>query len=128
MHSARKHLFAVVPITALSACSAPNMEAPGDLPALSEAAQMRRLTAWQYALEHNAGGETTTWSVSGEAHGSIAPIDTAFSSTDGWCRDYEEVIADEAKRYRLVGVSCRKPGQRWLVLDVRPFTETGPAQ
>ena len=128
MHSARKHLFVVVPITALSACSAPNMEVPGDLPALSEAAQMRRLIAWQYALGHNAGGETTTWSVSGEAHGSIAPIDTVFSSTDGWCRDYEEVIADGAKRYRLVGVACRKPGQRWLVLDVRPFTETGPAQ
>ena len=127
MHSARKRLFVIVPITALSACAAPNMEAPSDLPALSEAAQMRRHTAWQDALEHNAGGQTTTWSVSG-ARGSIAPIDTVFSSTDGWCRDYEEVIADGAKRYRLVGVACRKPGQRWLVLDVRPFTETGPAQ
>jgi hypothetical protein len=65
----------------------------------------------------------TSWEVSPNLFGSIAPIETVLSSTDGWCRDYEEVIADDSRRYRLVGIACRKPGPRWLVLDVRPFVE-----
>ena len=97
--------------------------APAELPALSEAAQARRFAAWQQALEKNAGGESTTWSDRGGARGSIAPIDTVHSQTEGWCRDYEELIASGEARYRVVGIACRKPGPRWLVLDVRSFAE-----
>jgi surface antigen len=100
------------------------IERPGELPVLSETAQAKRFAALQYALEHNVSERATVWEVSPAVHGSVAPLETVFSSTDGWCRDYEEVIADGRKRYRLVGIACRNPGSRWLVLDVRPFVET----
>ena len=120
-----KYLFVIASLAAVSGCAVPNTQTPSDLPTLSQAAQKQRFAAWQHALEHNLGGETTTWRVSDDVHGSIAPIASAFSSTDGWCRDYEEVIAERTKRYRVVGIACRRPGAGWLVLDVRPFTETG---
>jgi surface antigen len=116
-------LLIIAPLVALSACAVPDMAPRSDLPSLSELAQSRRFAAWQHALEYNAAGKTTSWSVSSDVRGSIAPIETYFSTTDGWCRDYEEVIADGAKRYQVVGIACRKPDQRWLVLDVRPFIE-----
>jgi surface antigen len=117
-----KRLQVLVPLIVLAACAAPS-PTPADLPVLGDSAQARRFAAWQQALEHNTGGETTSWSDSGEVRGSIAPIDTVRSGTDGWCRDYEEVIAEGAKQYRVVGIACRKQGPRWLVLDVRAFTD-----
>ena len=123
-----KHLHLLVPLAVMAACAARNSMPESNLPVLSESAQTRRFVAWQQALEKNIGGETTSWSDSGEVRGSIAPINTVCSSIDGWCRDYEEVIADRTMRYRVVGIACRKPGPRWLVLDVRTFTEAGLAQ
>lgn len=123
-----KQLLVIASLAALSACAVPDAQTPSALPALSRAAQLQRFAAWQHALEHNAGGKTTTWNYSSSVRGSIAPIDTVRSSTDGWCRDYEEMIEDGAKRYRVVGIACRKPGPHWLVLDVRPFTEAGSVQ
>ncbi len=120
-----KHLYLLVPLAVLSACAVPGATPSSSLPSLDESAQTRRFVAWQQALERNVGGETTSWSASGDVRGSIAPIDTVYSRTDGWCRDYEEVIASRATQYRVVGIACRKPGPRWLVLDVRTFTEAG---
>ena len=122
---AMKRLFVIASLAAASGCALPYTEAPSDLPSLSQAAQKQRFAAWQHALEHNRGGETTTWNVSDDVRGSIAPVGSVFSSTYGWCRDYEEAIAEHTKRYRVVGIACRNPEERWLILDVRPFTETG---
>jgi len=99
-------------------------EQPAELPALSQTVQMKRFAALQYAMEHNVSGRATVWEVSPASRGSVAPLETEFSRTDGWCRDYEEVIVDGRQLYRLVGIACRNPGSRWLVLDVRPFAET----
>jgi surface antigen len=95
------------------------------LPALSERAQALRFATWQQAMERNVSGQTASWTDSSQLRGSIAPIETVNSTTEGWCRDYEEVIAAADKRYRVVGIACRKPGPRWLVLDVRAFNEAG---
>lgn len=122
-----KHLYMIAVMAALAACTVPNMS-PRELPPLGKLAQARRFAAWQHALEYNVSGTTSLWSVSDKLRGSIAPINTYFSHTDGWCRDYEEMIADGTKRYGLVGIACRKPGPHWLVLDVRPFTEAGADQ
>ena len=99
-------------------------ERPAELPALSQAVQMKRFAALQYAMEHNVSGGVTVWEVSHASRGSVAPLETVFSRTDGWCRDYEEIIVDGLRHYRLVGIACRSPSSRWLVLDVRPFVET----
>jgi surface antigen len=99
-------------------------EQPAELPALSSTVQMKRFAALQYALEHNVSGHVTVWEVSPASCGSVSPLETVFSGTYGWCRDYEEVIVDERQHYLLVGIACRNPGSRWLVLDVRPFVET----
>lgn len=100
-------------------------EQPAELPVLSQAVQMKRFAALQHALEHNVSGRITVWEVSPATAGGVAPLETVFSRTNGWCRDYEEVIIDGRQHYRLVGVACRSPGSRWLVLDVRPFVEIG---
>jgi surface antigen len=118
-----KCLVVIATLAVLAGCTVSGMPRPDELPALSEVAQERRFAAWQNALEHNAAGRSTSWSLSGEVRGTIAPIDTYYSSIDGWCRNYEEVMAAGAKQYRLVGIACRKPGPRWLILDVRPFAE-----
>lgn len=123
-----KHAYLLAALIALSSCANPNATSSGNFPVLNQTAQTRRFGAWQYALEHNAGGKATSWGASAQVRGSIAPIETVFSSTDGWCRTYEELIAKGTKRYRLVGIACRKPGARWLVLDVRPFAETSRTQ
>ena len=95
------------------------------LPALGEGAQALRFATWQQALEHNLSGQTASWRDTSQLRGSIAPIETVYSTTEGWCRDYEEVIAAADKQYRVVGIACRKPGPRWLVLNVRAFNENG---
>jgi surface antigen len=120
-----KHLCVIAAVGALSACSLLNTETPSNLPGLSEAAQDDRFATFQYALEHAQDDQAMQWHVSDASRGSVTPIDTVHSATDGWCRSYEEVIADGATRYRLVGIACRKSAQGWLVLDVRPFKEQG---
>ena len=118
-----RHCFAIVAVAALSACALPATEDPSELPTLNEAAQGKRFAAFQAALEYGRSDQPVQWKVSSAMRGSVTPIDTVRSRTDGWCRSYEELIADGAKRYRVVGIACRKSPQRWLVLDVRPFTE-----
>lgn len=118
-----KHVIKWLALLTVCGCTT-TIEQPGGLPSLSEAAQGQRYTALQSALEHNVSGRATLWQVSSASYGSVAPLETVFSKTDGWCRDYEEVIADGPRRYRLVGIACRNPGPRWLVLNVRPFVET----
>jgi surface antigen len=118
-----KHVIVLSVFLGMCGCAALTTEQPGDLPPLPEAAQLQRYAALQYAMEHDVGGRPAIWEVSPTLRGSIAPLETVLSSTDGWCRDYEEVIADGPKRYSLVGIACRKPGPRWLVLDVRPFVQ-----
>ena len=95
------------------------------LPVLSESAQALRYATWQHAMERNVSGQTASWAESSQVRGSVAPIETVSSTTEGWCRDYEEVIAAADKRYRVVGIACRKPGPRWLVLNIRAFNEAG---
>jgi surface antigen len=101
------------------------MEDVSDLPSLNETAQNKRFAAFQAALEYGRGDQPVPWQASAEQRGSVTPIDTVRSRTDGWCRSYEELIAADSKRYRVVGIACRKAWQHWLVLDVRPFTEGG---
>jgi surface antigen len=118
-----RHWFVIVAVAALSACALPTTEDPSELPTLNEAAQGKRFAAFQAALEYGRSDQPVQWQVSAELRGSVTPIDTVRSRTDGWCRSYEELIADGTKRYRVVGIACRKAPRRWLVLDVRPFTE-----
>lgn len=121
----RKMKYVIEILVLLAICGCTTMiEQPGELPSLSGAAQTERYAALQSALEHNVSGHARLWRSSPGSSGSVAPLETRFSSTDGWCRDYEELIADGPRRYRLVGVACRNRGPRWLVLDVRPFIET----
>jgi surface antigen len=120
-----RHQFVIAALVALSGCVAPAPEAPSDLPALSEQAQSKRFAAFQNALEYVQGDHPVRWQVSADLRGSIVPIETVRSTTDGWCRSYEELIATGPKRYRLVGIACRKAARHWLVLDVRPFVEPG---
>jgi surface antigen len=120
-----KHQFMVVAVVALSACSLPVTETPSELPVLSETAQHSRFAAFQEALELAQNDQPTPWQTSRALGGIVTPIDTIHSAADGWCRSYEEIIADGQKRYHLVGIACRKSSQGWLVLDVRPFTEQG---
>jgi surface antigen len=120
-----RHWFVIVTVAVLSACALSATEDASDLPALNEAAQGKRFAAFQVALEYGGSDRPVQWQVSAEQRGSVTPIDTVRSRTDGWCRSYEELIADGGKRYRVVGIACRKAAQRWLVLDVRPFTEGG---
>jgi len=118
-----KHVIKLLALLTVCGCTTTN-DQPGELPSLSEAAQGQRFTALQSALEHNVSGRATPWQVSPTSYGTVDPLQTVFSGTDGWCRDYEEIIADGSRRYRLVGIACRNPGPRWLVLNVRPFVET----
>lgn len=118
-----KRLVVFSTLLGLGACTGPATEQSEQLPTLSRDAQIQRFAALEYALEHNTRNQPTSWVVSPTVGGSIAPLETVLSSTDGWCRDYEEIIAAGPQRYRLVGIACRKPGPRWLVLDVRPFVE-----
>ena len=119
--------FVLTALLALAGCTRPPAETPSALPALDEGAQMQRYAAVQYALENGQGGQPTLWLASESVRGSVAPLETVRSSTWGWCRDYEELITDGPKHYRLVGIACRKSGRGWLVLDIRPFAEPGPA-
>ena len=120
-----KHQFVIAAMLTLSGCVAPADESPSDFPALSEIAQSRRFAAFQDALEYLPGDHPVRWQVSPDLRGSIVPLDTVRSTQDGWCRSFEELIATGPKRYRLVGIACREAARRWLVLDVRPFTEHG---
>ena len=119
-----KHRLVIVAAFELSGCVSP-AESPSDLPALSEMAQSERFGAFQDALESVQDDHPVRWQVSADVRGSIVPIDTVRSRTDGWCRSFEELIATGPRRYRLVGIACRKAAQHWLVLDVRPFAEQG---
>lgn len=120
-----RHRFVIIAVLTLSACALPTTEDPSELPALKEVAQGKRFAAFQAALEYGRSDQPIQWQVSEEQRGSVTPIDTVRSQTDGWCRSYEELIAADQKRYRVVGIACRKAWQRWLVLDVRPFAEGG---
>ena len=111
-------MFAIVP---LWACAVPKPEQPSEMPTLNEIAQSHRFAAFQDAMEKSQGDQSVRWQASAEIFGTIAPLDTVFSSTDGWCRSYEEAIANGVRRYRVVGIACRNAPRRWLVLDVRPF-------
>lgn len=122
----KKHLLLLAPLLAISGCATRPAETPPGLPALDGNAQAQRFAAVQYALENDRGGRPTLWQGSGDVRGSVAPLETVRSTTYGWCRDYEELITSGSKRYRLVGIACRKPSQGWLVLDVRPFAEPSP--
>jgi surface antigen len=122
---AMKHPFVIAAVLTLSGCVAPTGDSPSDFPALSETAQSRRYAAFQDALEYVPGDRPVRWQVSPDLRGSVVPIDTIRSKQDGWCRSFEELIATGPKRYRLVGIACREATRRWLVLDVRPFTEDG---
>ena len=122
-----KHLLVLASLLAIGGCATRPAEAPSGLPALDGNAQMQRFAAVQYALDNDQGGQPTLWQGSGNTRGSVAPLETVRARAYGWCRDYEEVITDGPTHYRLVGIACRKPGQGWLVLDIRPFTEPGPA-
>jgi surface antigen len=118
-----KHLLVLASLLAVIGCTTGPPETPTGLPMLDQNAQLERFAAVQYALENDQGGQPTLWQGSGDVRGSIAPLETVRSSAYGWCRDYEELITSGPKRYRLVGIACRKPSQGWLVLDVRPFAE-----
>jgi surface antigen len=121
-----RRLFMMTPLFGLAACATPiasNAETPSGLPELSQDAQLRRYLAMQYALEHNLSGQSTGWELSSQVRGAVVPLETVLSRTDGWCRDYQEIIGDGARRYRLVGIACRKPGPHWLVLGIRPYAE-----
>jgi surface antigen len=121
----KKYLLVLASLLAVSGCTTRPAETPAGLPALDGSAQTQRFAAMQYALENDEGGQPTLWQASGDARGSVAPLETVRSSTYGWCRDYEELITSGAKHYRLVGIACRQPSQGWLVLDVRPFAAPG---
>lgn len=116
-----RHLHVMAAVVLLSACAQHGGEQPSELPALSEIAQSRRFVAFQDAMEKTPGDQTVRWQASAGTFGTIAPLDTVFSKTDGWCRSYEEAIANGDRRYRLVGIACRNAPRRWLVLDVQPF-------
>ena len=116
-----RHLLATTPIALLLGCSLPAADQDNALPPLSGVAQSERYTAFQNAMERSPADGSVRWQVSNAVSGSVTPIDTVYSRTDGWCRSYEEIIADGAKRYRIVGIACRDAPQRWLVLDVRPL-------
>lgn len=98
---------------------------PGELPALNQVAQSKRFITFEQAMEQSPSERSVRWQVSNEVFGSVTPIDTVYSRTDGWCRSYEEIIADGVKRYRIVGIACRDAPRRWLVLDVRPLGSRG---
>ena len=95
------------------------------LPELNEVAQSRRFIAFQDAMEKSPNDSSVRWQVSDDVVGIITPIDTVYSRTDGWCRSYEEIITNRAKRYRLVGIACRDAPRRWLILNVRPLRASG---
>ena len=120
-----RHWFVIITVVTLSACAQPAMEDVSDLPSLNQTAQDKRFAAFQAALEYGQSDQSVQWQASAEQRGSVTPIDTVRSHTDGWCRSYEELIAAGSKRYRVVGIACRKAWQHWLVLDVRPFREGG---
>src|SRR5690349_8439150 len=120
-----KHWFVIITVATLSGCVQPAIENASDLPSLNATAQDRRFAAFQAALEYGQSDQPVQWQASAEQRSSVTAIDTVRSRTDGWCRSYGELIAADSKRYRVVGIACRKGWQRWLVLDVRPFTEGG---
>jgi len=122
-----KYIIQLFVLLTICGC-AMTSEQPAELPALSRAVQLKRFAALQYALEHNVSGRVTVWEVSPASRGSVAPLETVFSRTDGWCRDYEEIIVNGRQHYRLVGIACRNSRSGWLVLDVRPFVETVAGQ
>jgi surface antigen len=116
-----KRLLTIGAVAVVSACVVPGREQPSQLPALSETAQNRRFTAFQDAMEQSQGDRSVRWQVSNEVFGRITPIDTLASKSDGWCRSYEEIIANGVRQFRLVGIACRSGPRRWLVMDVRSF-------
>ena len=115
-----RHLFVTFAVGMLSACGMPASEQSSAMPALNEAAQSKRFSTFQNALEASPSDRSADWQLSSNVFGSVTPIDTVYSKADGWCRSYEEVIVDGSKRYRIVGIACRDAPRRWLVLDVRP--------
>lgn len=97
------------------------VESTAGFPVLSARAQSARYAAVQHALEHDPSGSGIAWSeVGGPASGIVIPLGTERSSRYGWCRDYEERIFAGGTIHPLVGIACREPGRRWLVLDIRP--------
>jgi surface antigen len=107
----------------LAACASVVREQPGAFPALDAAAQARRYTAMQNALESSQSGHITYWDENSRVRGRVVPIATIRTALYGWCREYEERIATYAGNHRLVGIACRTEDGQWLIVDIRSYVE-----
>lgn len=109
-----------LPVTGmLAACALQRPPAPPPgYPILNGAAQVHRYEAMQEALDHNASGDPRLWIGPGRAKGRITPLETVSSKLYGWCRSYEEEIADAVQQQSVIGIACRTR-EGWLVLDLR---------
>jgi surface antigen len=113
-----------ITVTASVAACAPT-EKPSGFPALDAVAQARRSAAMQTAFETYPSGKIALWSENDRVRGRVVPLATLRTSLYGWCREYEERIANERNDYRLVGIACRTETGQWLIVDIRSYVE-GP--
>jgi len=91
-------------------------------PPLSNAALLQRTHAIQSALEWHVSNTSIAWSdPSGEASGTIEPVLTEHSPTQGWCREFRERMQVAGRHYDLVGTACRGQGGTWLVREITPY-------
>lgn len=79
--------------------------------------------AFEQAMEKSPTDRSVRWQMSNAVHGTVTPLDTVYSKMDGWCRSYEEIIANGMQHHHIVGIACRDAQRRWLVLDIRPLAE-----
>lgn len=105
----------------IAGCAVPPGGGDAGLPVLSADAQAARYAAVQHALETERSGRAVGWTdPGGSARGLVRPLSTMRSRLWGWCRDYEERVVAAGQSDALVGIACRSPSRRWLVLDIRP--------
>lgn len=68
----------------------------------------------QAALEHNADGETSTWSnPNNNTGGSITPV-RSVQTAQGTCRKYEKSVMVDGKLEQTTGTACRNADGLWV--------------
>jgi surface antigen len=71
-----------------------------------------------YALNHNADGQTSSWSnPQNKTSGYTTPVKTVQTASGGTCRTYQTGVTANGQNASGTGTACRQPDGTWKVVN-----------
>ncbi len=71
-----------------------------------------------YALSHNADGQTSSWSnPQNKTGGYTTPVKTVQTASGGTCRTYQTGVTANGQNQSGTGTACRQPDGTWKVVN-----------